>query len=185
MERFAVVARRPWRMLGALGALVVAVGATAGSGALFTTETANPSNTFSGGILDVASDDAGAILSASNLVPGQVVSGTTVISNTGNVAGHSWTLAQSLTAESAGDDPESAASGQLADVLNLKVEDLTAGTTEYDGLVRAFTPQALETIAPGSPHTYKFTVTLPSAADNRYEGATVDLKYVWSAVAGS
>ena len=53
MSRFKVLRANPRRTLAALATLLIAVGVTAASGANFTAQSANPSNTFS-----VGHDDA-------------------------------------------------------------------------------------------------------------------------------
>lgn len=179
----------PGRVVGALAALVVAGGAAIGTGAAFTTSTVNPDNTFSAGILDLANDkDNAAILTAQNLVPGDSATGQVTISNTGNVAGGNWTLAQAITASTPGDDPESSASGELKDVLQLEVKD--GASTVYSGPLAGLGSAPLGSIAPGASRTFDFKVTFPasgdfSGADNKYEGSAVTAKYTWSASAGS
>src|SRR4051812_7673681 len=128
------IARRPGRSLGALAALLVAGGAAVGTTASFTTQTVNPSNTFSAGILKISDSSSGAVLTASGLVPGQPATGTVTISNTGNVAGNGWTLAQSGVSSTPGSDPNGVAAPQsLGTQLNLKVEDLGTSAVVYDG----------------------------------------------------
>ncbi len=184
-------ARRPGRSLGALAALLVAGGAAIGTSASFTTQTVNPTNTFSAGILHVTSSASGAILSADNLVPGESTSGTTTITNTGNVTGSAWTLTQAVTGETPGSDPEGQQpSATLSSRLQLTVDDLTAGTNVYTGALTGLSTASLAAIAPGAPHTFKFTVTLPPVggapgSDNGVEGASLTTSYTWSASAGS
>ncbi|WP_205695895.1 hypothetical protein [Conexibacter sp. SYSU D00693] len=185
-SRLDVLARHPWRALGSLSAVLVATGAVVGSNAAFTTQTVNPNNTFSAGILKAGSDkDGQAILTASNLVPGQSATGSVTISNTGNVAGNGWKVAQAVTGTTAGDDPHSDASASLKDVAVLKVA--TGGTTVYEGTVAGFTGADLEAIPAGGSRQYDFTVTFPGsgANDNAYEGSSFTTSYTWSASAGS
>ena len=54
MNRLHALASRPKRTLGALVVVLAAVGVAVGSGANFTAQTANPSNTFSAGTLTMS-----------------------------------------------------------------------------------------------------------------------------------
>ena len=185
-SRLAALGRHPWRALGTLGALLLAVGAVAGSTASFTTQTVNPNNTFTAGELEMNNDKAGsAILSLSNAVPGDDATGSVTISNDGTVAGENWTLTQTVGTATAGDDPKSAASAQLRDTLQLRVS--TGGVDVYNGPLNAFTSASLAPIAPGASRTYDFQVTFPgtgAGADNGYMGSSVTAEYSWTATAG-
>lgn len=185
-----LLTRHPWRVLGVLAALLVAVGSAVGSGALFTTQTVNPNNTFSSGILTISASPSGAILNASNMVPGDTASGTATISNTGTVDGNNWTLAQTQTAETQGTDPDNTGShGLLSNKLNLKVTDTTSSQVLYDGVISGFSSSTLTAAIPhGSSHSFSFVVTFPPATsgnDNAYEGGSLTESYTWTATAGS
>lgn len=190
MGRMSVLARHPWRALGGLTALLVAGAAAVGSGALFTTQTVNPTNTFTTGILKIGSSSDEAILQAEGLVPGDVKSGTVTISNTGTVDGSNWTLTQDQTAETPGTDPQDPTKhGALSGKLTLKVEDTTTGSAVYDGPISGLDTASLATIAQGdgNAHTFRFTVTYPGGGsdDNSYEGGSLTESYAWTASAGS
>jgi hypothetical protein len=185
-----LLTRHPWRVLGVLAALLVAVGSAVGSGALFTTQTVNPNNTFSSGILHVTASPSGAILTASNMVPGDTATGTATISNDGTVDGSNWTLAQAQTAETQGTDPGNPSShGLLSSKLTLKVTDTTTSQVVYNGPISGLTSAAITGgIAHGTSHTFSFLVTFPPATsgnDNAYEGGSLTESYTWSATAGS
>src|SRR4051812_35723464 len=63
--------RRPKRTLGTLALGLCALGVAVGSGADFSAQTANPSNTFSAGSLTMDNSKSGAaIFQADNLSPG-------------------------------------------------------------------------------------------------------------------
>src|SRR4051812_45442882 len=81
--------KRPKRTLGPLALGLAALGVAVGSGADFSAETANPSNTFSAGSLSMDnSKDGAAILSASNMQPGgEPQTGVVDIKNTGSIDG--------------------------------------------------------------------------------------------------
>src|SRR5205085_12703437 len=89
MSRSKALRANPRKVLAALATVLVAVGVTVASGATFTAQTANPSNTFSAGTLSMTNSNAGAaILTASNMKPADpATKGTVVIKNTGTVAG--------------------------------------------------------------------------------------------------
>jgi hypothetical protein len=88
MSRLAVLFRHPRRSLAALATLLVAGAVVVGSGAVFATQTANPSNTFASGILSQSNSGGGsAVLTASQLIPDSSKSGTVDIANTGTVSG--------------------------------------------------------------------------------------------------
>ena len=99
MSRRKALRANPRRLLAALATILVAVGVTVASGASFTATTANPSNTFSAGTLSMTNSNAGAaILTASNMKPGDpATKGSVVIKNTGTVAGDFTLTRSSLT----------------------------------------------------------------------------------------
>src|SRR3954471_3393561 len=78
--------RRPKRTLGALALGLCALGVAIGSGADFSAQTANPSNTFSAGSLRMDnSRDGSAIFAPTNMKPGgQAQTGLVDIRNTGS-----------------------------------------------------------------------------------------------------
>jgi hypothetical protein len=175
-------------MAGALLVALLAVGVVVGSGASFTTKTANPSNTFSAGNLKQSnSKDNAAILSAEKMVPGNSTNGTVVITNSGDVPG-TFTLSKSKLADAAGPN-----AGVLSGKLDLKIEDVTNGaspSTVYSGKVDAMGAQQLGKFTAGEARTYRFTVTFPdggtpaslTSGDNAYKGSTMSVDYEWDSV---
>ncbi len=182
--RLAAIGRHPWRALGAMSALLVAVGSVAGSSALFTTQTVNPNNTFSAGILDVSSDpgDGQAILTAADLVPGDSANGSVTITNDGTVDGSNWKLEQAVATSVAGDDPDSEASAELKDALTLTVT--TGDTPVYSGPLTGLSSVDLAAVPAGESRTYDFAVTFAAGSDDGYQGSSVSTSYTWSASAG-
>lgn len=187
MSRISVILSSPRHLLGALLVALLAVGAVVGSGASFTSKSANPSNTFSAGNLAQSNSKEGAaVLTATKMVPGTSTNGTVVITNSGDVAG-TFTLSKtSLT------DTPGANGGQLSGVLNLKVEDVTkAGSpiSVYSGKVGAMGAQSLGSFAAGEARTYKFTIEFPdggvpasaTTGDNAYKGSSMSVGYQWDA----
>jgi spore coat-associated protein N len=176
---------RRFLMLGGslVATLIIASAFLVGSGAVFTSTSANPSNVFTAGILTQTNSKApGAILTASLMKPGDVKTGTVVIKNTGDLSGD-FTATMAKTADTAG-----ANGGSLFNVLKLKIED--GSTTLYNGNMKDFTTQALGTYAANDTHTYTFTVTFPDGGtpasntteDNAYQGSSTTVSFTWTAV---
>lgn len=188
MSRISILIERPKRTLAALATALVAVGLAVGSGADFGSSSANPSNTFSSGTLKhTNSKDDSAILTASNMKPGDSASGSVTITNTGSLPG-TFSLSQSnLTNPKLGSGGE-----KLSDQLDLLIKD--GSTTVYSGKLGAMgsitldgdtgTAATQQFGASGSPtgtHTYDFTVTLPSATGDAYQGTSTSVQYDWNA----
>jgi hypothetical protein len=188
MSRLHAVVRRPRRTLTALATTLVAVGLTVASGADFTAQSANPSNTFSAGTLTInSSKEESAILTAAGLRPGDsAVPGTVDIQNSGSLSG-AFTLGRQAPVDS---DTTNRLSGKL----NLTVVDcgsFASGTpvcgdgddsTKYTGTIAAMTAsQALGTFAAAEKHRYKFSVALDSSADNAYQGDSSTVEFDFNA----
>ena len=184
MSRLSALAAHPRRTIGALAVVLAAVGITVGSGANFTAHSANPANTFTAGTLSMSDSAAGAILSATNLKPGDVNTGTVDIANTGSVPG-TFTLSTSNAVDTA----------SLLGELNLKVEDcgLYSGTTApscstgtsvlYNGKANAIPSTALGSYAANAKHRYQFSVTMPTTIANTFQGKTASVEFDWDAAA--
>jgi len=110
------------------------------------------------------SSEAAAILSSGAMRPGEAVSGTVRIANTGSQPG---ALALARTAGAV--DVPGAGGGRLSDRLQLLVLDVTT---------------AVGTVAPGGERSFRFVATLPAAgaADNAYQGASLAAGFTWTAV---
>ena len=187
MDRLHALAARPKRTLGVLIIVLVAAGVAVGSGANFTAQTANPSNTFSSGSLTMSNSlDGAAILTASNMKPGDAATGTVDIQNTGTLAG-TFTLSRSALNDSDGANP-------MSQKLNLVAKDcgnFSAGTptcdvgdpSVYSGTLAAMTASnALGTYAANEKHRYQFTVTFDSSAGTVYQGDSSTATFQWDAV---
>lgn len=174
----------PRTVLLGLGTIGLAAAVTIGSGADFTSTTANPSNVFTAGTLShTNSKNGAAILTSSNMRPGDTASGTVDIKNTGSLSG-TFSLAKTVTAETAG----------FASKLTVVVTDTgdpacvsgcPAPSTVYSGTVSAMGARALGTFAAGDTHRFSFVVTFPdggaNGADNAYQGASTTVTYTWTA----
>lgn len=188
MSRIAILMERPKLTLGALATVLAAVGLAVGSGAEFNSASANPSNTVSTGTLShTNSKDNAAILTVSGLKPGGSGSGSVTITNTGSLPG-TFTLSKSnLT------NPDLGSGGErLSDQVDLLVKD--GSTTVYSGKLGAMGAIALDgdTATAGmqqfgasgsatATHTYDFTVSLPAATGNEYQGTSLSVQYDWTA----
>jgi spore coat-associated protein N len=170
--------RRRLYMGGALIAmLIIASAFLIGSGAIFTSTSANPGNMFTAGVLTHDNSKAGtAILTVDPMKPGDVKFGTVTITNTGDLAG-AFSLAMAKA------DDTAPKGGHLYDVLQLKIDDGT--TTYYDGNLSAFVSgTAVGSFAPLQVRTYTFTVTFPEGGltDNQYQGSSTTVDFTWTAV---
>ena len=173
-------------MLGAACAVSVAGAVVVGSGANFTSVSANPGNTFTAGTLTHSNSKAGAaILTASGLKPGDTTTGVIDIGNTGGLAS-TFTLKKLNVTNSDAGNP-------LANKLTVLVDDCgvpesgvlcTTPTQVYSGTIAAMSDQAVGTFAASASKRFKFTVTFPNgtpAQDNPYQGDNASVEYQWEA----
>jgi spore coat-associated protein N len=169
------LARNPKRALAALLTAVVAAGAAVGSGADFSSHSANPSNTFSSGTLLQSNSKSGvAVVTGSNLKPGDVRSGEVTIANTGSLAG-TFKLSESNASNAFG-----------AGDMTLKIDDVTGEKTVsvYSGDLGKVPAGGigLGSYAAGEAHTYRFTATFAKESPNSDQGKVAKADYEWDAV---
>ncbi|MGZ6674961.1 MAG: hypothetical protein ACXVFM_21700 [Solirubrobacteraceae bacterium] len=115
-----------------------------------------------------------AILAANGMAPGDVRTGYIDVTNIGDTAGTFALGAIGLTPT------------PLARELDLDVRDVTAGRTPavvYSGKLASLSSVALGDMAQGEAHRYRFSVSLPSDADDSYQGASSAVTFLWSATA--
>ena len=173
---FNYFSRHPRRAIGGLATILASVGLAVGSGATFTSQTANLNNTFtSGKLVHTNSKDGIAIVTGANLKPGDVSTGTVKIKNTGTLKG---TFKLSET---------NASNGFGAGNLELKIEDVTGATpaTIYDGDLGGVAADGIAITgdwAVGEERTYKFTVTLDQDTPNSDQGKSATADYEWDEV---
>ena len=168
-----MLGQRRFQMMLALAGLVIATSAVFASGASFTANTANASNVFSTGTLAMSNTPSGMSATIANMVPGDFHTGTVVIKNTGDVAGHFYLEPVAITANTKG----------LSAQLHLIVLDCS--TEIYSGSLAGLAQQDLGTFAANDTHTYSFTVSFPDSgvgADNAFMGATTTAAFNWTAV---
>jgi hypothetical protein len=187
MTRAGALIRHPKRTLGVLALVLLAIGTAIGSGATFTAQTANPSNTFASGTLTMSnSKDSQAILTASNMKPGDTANGQVDIQNTGSIPG-TFSLSRTDLTDSDGANP-------MSQKLNLVVKDcgdFSSGTPtcdagdpeKYSGTLAAMSsPASLGTYAVNEKRRYDFTVTFDSSAGSAYQGDSSSARFQWDAV---
>ena len=181
-ERLGWLGRNTKLWLGALLLLLLALVITAASGAVFTSSSANPENTFTSGNLKQSNSRPNvAILHAENMVPGDSATGEVTITNTGDVKGQ-FRLQSSNISDQPGPN-----GGKLSDVLRLKIDD--GSSTIYNGAFDGMPAKDLGTWNPGEAHRYVFTVTFPeggtpssdTTGDNAYKDATTQIDFTWTA----
>jgi hypothetical protein len=136
-----------------------------------------------GGSLTLSNDKEGAaILSLGGMRPGDLVTDTVTLGNTGTVPGDLSLATSNLV------DTPGAGGGALSSKLDLRIRDVTAPgapVTVYDNKIGSLTPVALGTLAAGNSRVYEFRVSFPNAgpgAENAYQGSTMSIRFDWSAV---
>lgn len=152
----------PLTTLAAAGALAI------GSGASFTSNSANAASVVASGTLTQSNSKANAaIFNVTNLKPGDTASGDVTITNTGSLP-----AVFAVT--------ETATNG-FTDKTNL-VMTVTQGTsTVFTGTFGTMGTQSLGTFAAGEARTYHFSTNLKSAANNTEQGKSASASYSWDA----
>jgi spore coat-associated protein N len=127
------------------------------------------------------------VLTAAGMRAGDTKTGSVTITNTGSLPG-TFTLSKSnLSNPSLGSGGE-----KLSDQLDLTITD--GASTVYSGKLGAMGSIALDgdTATAGTQpfgksgsataaHTYDFTVTLPSATGDPFQGTSTSVQYDWTA----
>jgi hypothetical protein len=136
-----------------------------------------------GDSLTLSNDKEGAaILSLGGMRPGDSVTDTVTLGNTGTVSGD-----LSLSTSNLLDTP-GAGGGALSGKLDLVIKDVTnvgSPVTVYTGKIAALTPVTLGTLAAGASRVYEFRVSFPdggSGAENAFQGSAVSVEFDWTAV---
>jgi spore coat-associated protein N len=187
MSRLEVLVKSPKRTLGVLALALLAIAVAVGSGATFTAQSTNPGNALAAGTLTMSnSKDNQAILTSSNMKPGDSSTGTLDIGNTGSIGG-AFSLSRTSLVDSDGANP-------MSQKLNLTVKDcgdFSAGTpscdagdpVKYSGTLAAMSSAvALGTFSAGEKHRYEFVVVFDSSAGNVYQGDSSTATFQWDAV---
>lgn len=174
--------QRRMQVLLTLAVLLLAVSVVIGSGANFTSTSANPGNVFTAGNLSHSNSKNGAyILTASLMKPGDTVTSSVTLTNNGDIPG-----AFSFT-KTMGTNVLGLTGGDFRTKLDLTIKE--GATTIWTGKIGAAIPAPnmdLGTWAPAATHTYDFTVTFPDGgsggADNAYKSAAITVVFDWTAV---
>lgn len=161
----------------AIVALLTALAATAvavGSGADFSSHSANPANTFSSGNLVQSNSKSGvAIVTGSNLKPGDVRSGEVTITNSGSLAG-TFKLTESKASNGFGEGD-----------MTLKIDDVSGKSpvSVYNGDIGKVPAGGigLGSYAAGEARTYRFTATFAQGSPNSDQGKVAAADYEWDA----
>ncbi len=186
MKRIKILfGQRRFQVLATLTGVIMAVAVVMASGASFTAHSANASNVFSTGTLDMRNTPSGMSVTVANMVPGDKHTGSVTIQNTGDVQGHFYLESAKVQKNSDSD---------IAGYLNLLITN-EKGDKVYDGKLSALPQEDLNNWATGDSHTYTFTVSLPDAGreagingagglgkDNKYMGASTTVDFNWTAV---
>jgi hypothetical protein len=179
--------QRRMQVLLTLAVLLLAVSVVIGSGANFTSQSANPSNTFTAGNLThLNSKNSAALFTITKMKPGDIVSGTVDITNTGDIPG-TFTLTNSNVV----DLPLPALSTLLTvKIYETKVLPIPGAETQiYGGVSGALigtNPNLTLTgaFAVNEKRSYRFEVTFPNgtpAHDNPYKLSSTSIEYDWTA----
>jgi spore coat-associated protein N len=169
------LSRNPRRVLVGLLTVIVAAAAAVGSGADFSSHSANPTNTFaSGTLLQSNSRNGVAIVTGSNLKPGDVRTGEVTITNTGSLAGTFKLSESNATNPFGGGD------------MTMKIDDVTGQKTTnlYSGDIGKAPAEGINlgNFAAGEARTYRFTATFNKEAPNSDQGKVAKADYEWDAV---
>ena len=162
------------KVLVPLATLLAAGAIAVGSGATFTSTTANTiSSVTSGTLTHTNSKSDKAILNLTNIKPGDVVNGSLTITNTGSLpADFSLTEVSSTNGFS---DP----------YLTLTITNNTTKTSVYSGSFGGLVDGAktpLGSVAPGVANDYTFSVKLDESAPNSQQNKTASASYQWDSV---
>jgi len=156
-------------------ATLVAAGAIAvGSGATFTSTSANTISSVTSGSLSQSNSKAdAAIFSLTNIKPGDVVNGSLTIKNTGSLPA---TFSLTETAST---------NGFTGANLVLDIKNTTTGTTVWTGtfgdLVNG-TKNDLGLVDAGASNVYTFSAKLAASTPNADQGKTASAAFQWDSI---
>lgn len=158
----------PLATLAAAGAIAI------GSGATFTSTTANTiSSVTSGTLTHTNSKDNAAVFTLTNLKPGDTLTGSLTLKNTGSLP-----AAFSLT-------EKSSTNGFTGSNLTLEIKNATTGGVVYTGTFGGLEDglkKDIGQIAPDASSKFDFTVKLAQGADNADQGKNATATYTWDSV---
>ena len=163
------------KVLVPLATLLAAGAIAVGSGASFTSTSQNVGSSFTTGTLTQSNSRADeAIFTLSDLKPGDTVTGSVTIANTGSLAS-TFTLTET-----------DADNGFVVDDnLWMTVTDVTeaqAPQQVWSGTFASMGTVDLGTWDAGDSHTFEFSTSLKLSADNAEQGRTAGASYTWNGV---
>lgn len=170
----APVARRSRRLLVPLATLAAAGALVVGSGADFSSSSANSQSVVTSGTLTQTNSRADqAIFNVSNIKPGDTVTGSVTITNTGSLPAL-FSVTETDT-------------GTFVDRTLLSMTITQGATTVYSGPFGGATVNSAEkielgTFLKGEARTYDYTVTLAQSATNVEQNKTANASYTWDAI---
>ncbi|MCW2790896.1 MAG: hypothetical protein JWP56_3199 [Aeromicrobium sp.] len=156
-------------------ATLVAAGAIAvGSGATFTSTSANTISSVTSGTLTQSNSKANAaVFNLTNVKPGDIVNGDLTITNTGSLP------AKFSLTETASTNTFAAAN------LTMVITNTTTNTVVYTGTFGGLEDNVkkdLGTVAPGVANNYRFAVKLDQATPNTDQGKAASAAFQWDSV---
>jgi hypothetical protein len=116
-----------------------------------------------------------ALLVARRLAPGGRVKGSIVLRNTGSRAA-SLRLTQSIVSSRPG-----RGGARLLGALRLRITEPSRKRPVFDGPLARLRTKSMRRLAVRSARRYTFVVTLPRTADNRFQAASLVVRYRWKA----
>ncbi len=165
---------RSKKILVPLATLLAAGAIAVGSGATFTSTSANSLSAVTSGTLTQSnSKNNAAIFNLTNIKPGDTVNGALTITNTGSLP-----AVFSLT-------ETASTNGFSAKLLKLDITNTTTGTKVFSGTFGDLVDGAkndLGTVAPGAANAYQFSAKLDATAPNAEQGKTASASYTWDSV---
>lgn len=171
--------------LGWLAVVGLGVGAFVSSTAFFTDTETVATNSFTTATLDLAASPASALVSSSNLQPGDEINGTLTLTNSGSVM-----LRFAMTTTATDADGKA-----LKNLLTLKIKTSGTSCAAFDGSI--LYDGILSSAALGSPavgfqtgdrqladaasEQLCFRVTMPDSAGNAYQQAATTATFTFAA----
>jgi len=167
------------KILVPLATVLAASAVAVGSGATFTSQTGNTVSAVTSGTLTQSnSKDGKAIFTLTNMKPGDTLTGSLTLTNTGSLP-----ATFSLTETSSTNGFGSLGTPAVND-LSLMISE-PSGAPVYSGDFGGLADGVKNTLGvwqPNEAHTYVFTVKLSQDAPNADQGKTASASYAWDSV---
>ncbi len=180
--------KRHLLLLATVALAVASVSAGGFSLALFTSSASNGSNTFTAGTIVIGLSPASALITFSNMLPGDSTTGTLTVTSSGTSQ-----LRYAMTTAATNTDAK-ALRDQMTLVIKTK-DTATAGCTNFDGTQlysgtlaagaigdpTAGAQAGDRTLAGAASEVLCFRAALPSATGNAFQSATTTATFTFSA----